>query len=146
MLQVQLSSCRWRSLSWRTQSAFRLKERGSEQFGNVQVNGCVSSRTCLVQSEGLLNFLTLKQRGHSNSAGNDLTGGAGIPDGNVAACTTLPSSFVSRSSSVIPGCITWYFVLVLSFSPLAGGWILASPPKAKQNVFEEHFPFLTTFI
>lgn len=48
---------RWPSFSCRTQSAFLLKILGSLHLSHVQQNGCTSSWTCFVQSEGLVNFL-----------------------------------------------------------------------------------------
>lgn len=45
------------SFSCRTQSALRLKILGSRHRSQVQVNGCTSSCTCFVQSDGFVNFL-----------------------------------------------------------------------------------------
>src|SRR5690606_38585079 len=100
------SSCRWRSFSCLTQSAFRLNDFGSAHFGKVHVNGWTSSWTCLVQSDGFWNVLTLKQSEHSNSAGNLLTGGSGTPGGNSAAVTD-PSAGALDSPSLFPVPETW---------------------------------------
>src|SRR3569833_2069787 len=55
--QVHHSRWRWPSFSCRTQSAFLLKILGSRHRSHVHVNGCTSSCTCLVQSDGFWNFL-----------------------------------------------------------------------------------------